>query len=86
MALHLGSYRPGTAAARVQCPLLVVVCTDDQTAAPQAASKAARQAPRGELLQLPGGHYAPFLKSHERAVDAELAFLHTHLQAPGRTS
>lgn len=84
LALRIGNYRPGTAAARVQCPLLVVVCEGDQAAAPQAASVAARRAPRGELLRLSGGHYAPFLESHERAVDAELAFLHTHLDEPGR--
>jgi len=31
-------------------------------------------------VRLPGGHYAPFLTSHEQAVDAELAFLDRHLR------
>jgi hypothetical protein len=41
--------------------------------------RAARRAPRGELVQIPGGHYAPFLDGHEQAVEAELAFLRRHV-------
>jgi len=74
-ALRLGFYRPGRYAARVRCPLLVLVCDQDQSALAEPAARAARRAPRGELVRLPGGHYAPFLGAHERAVQAELSFL-----------
>jgi hypothetical protein len=41
----------------------------------------AKRAPRGELARLTGGHYAPFLAEHEKAVGAELSFLRRHLLA-----
>ena len=78
-ALHTGLYRPGRAAPRVRCPLLVVVCDQDTSALAEPAVRAARRAPRGELVRLPGGHYAPFLGAHERAVQAELSFLRQNL-------
>jgi uncharacterized protein len=78
-ALRMGFYRPGRYAARVRCPLLVVVCDQDTTALADPAVRAARRVPRGELVRLHGGHYAPFLDEHERAVEAELAFLRRHL-------
>jgi uncharacterized protein len=66
-------------AAAVRCPLLVLVCDDDQTSPPGAAIRAVGRAARGELARLPGGHYAPFLAEHERAVELELSFLRRHL-------
>jgi pimeloyl-ACP methyl ester carboxylesterase len=78
-ALRIGLYRPGRAAARVRCPLLVVVADQDQSALAGPAVAAARRAPGAELVRLPGGHYAPFLDAHEQAVGAELAFLRRHL-------
>jgi pimeloyl-ACP methyl ester carboxylesterase len=78
-ALQASLYRPGRYAGRVRGPLLVVVCDQDQSALAGPAVQAARRAPQGELLRLPGGHYAPFLDQHERTVDAELTFLLRHL-------
>jgi uncharacterized protein len=78
-ALRIGFYRPGRYASRVRCPLLVVVCNQDQSALAGPAAGAARRAPRAELVRLAGGHYAPFLDGHEQAVVAELAFLRAHL-------
>jgi pimeloyl-ACP methyl ester carboxylesterase len=78
-ALRVGFYRPGRYAARVRCPLLVVVCDQDQSALAAPAVRAAGRAPHGELVRLPGGHYAPFLEGHEAAVAAELSFLRAHL-------
>jgi hypothetical protein len=78
-ALPLGFYRPGRDASRVRCPLLVVVCDQDQTALAGPAVDAANRAPRAELVQLPGPHYAPFTDAHEQTVEAELSFLHRHL-------
>jgi len=79
--IRLGFYRPGRYAARARCPLLVVVCDQDQTALAGPSVRAAHQAPRAELVRLPGGHYEPFLAGHERAVAAELTFLRRHLLA-----
>jgi uncharacterized protein len=78
-ALRLGFYRPGRAASRVRCPLLVLVCDQDQSALAGPAVDAANRAPRGELVRMPGGHYEPFLDGHEKAVEAELSFLRRHL-------
>jgi pimeloyl-ACP methyl ester carboxylesterase len=78
-ALRIGFYRPGQHASRVQCPLLVVVCDDDQSALADPAVRAAERAPEGELVRLSGGHYAPFLEGHEQAVELELDFLRRHI-------
>jgi pimeloyl-ACP methyl ester carboxylesterase len=72
-------YRPGRAASRIQCPLLVFVCDQDQTALAEPALLAAKYAPRAEIARMPGGHYEPFLGGHEQAVEAELSFLRRHL-------
>lgn len=48
---------------------------DDDVAPPGPAVKVARNAPRGELASLPGGHYDAFMAGHEQAVEAQLSFL-----------
>jgi pimeloyl-ACP methyl ester carboxylesterase len=83
-ALRLAFYRPGRVTSRIQCPLLVLVCDQDQTTLAASSVRAARRAPDAELVRLPGGHYAPFLEEHERAVQAELSFLRRHLIEPPR--
>ncbi|WP_433890070.1 alpha/beta hydrolase [Streptomyces sp. CA-111067] len=82
-ALASGFYRPGRYASQVRCPLLVVVCDQDQSAVPGPALQVAEDAPRGELVRLPGMHYAPFLAAHEEAVAAQLAFLERHVGGSG---
>jgi fermentation-respiration switch protein FrsA (DUF1100 family) len=83
-ALRLGFYRPGRYASRVRCPLLVLVCDQDQSALAGPAVRAAQRAPRAEIVRMPGGHYAPFLGGHQQAAEAELSFLRRHMlgQAP----
>jgi len=78
-ALRLGFYRPGRFASRIQCPLLVVVADNDETALPEPALNVAKRAPRSELVRVPGGHYAPFLDGHDKVVEAEIDFLRRHL-------
>jgi pimeloyl-ACP methyl ester carboxylesterase len=78
-ALRLTFYRPGRDASRMRCPVLVLVCDQDQSALAEPAVRAAARAPRGELVRMPGGHYEPFLGGHEHAVEAELSFLRRHL-------
>ncbi len=84
-ALRVGLYRPGRAAPQVRCPLLVLVCDQDQSALAGPAARAAQRAPHGELVRMRGGHYQPFLEGHEQAVDAELSFLRQHLLDRSRT-
>lgn len=79
--LRLAAYRPGRAAARIRCPLQVIVCADDKSAYPPAAIAATRRAPNAELVQLPGGHYAPFLDAHEEAAGAQIRFLTERLRS-----
>ncbi len=78
-ALRITLYRPGRYASRVRCPLLVLVCDQDQSALPGPAAGAANRAPRAELVRMPGGHYEPFLGGHEQAAGAELSFLRRHV-------
>lgn len=78
-ALRLGFYAPGRRASRIQGPLLVLVCDQDKSSVPGPAVRAANRAPRGELVQMSGAHYEPFLGGHEQAVEAELSFLRRHL-------
>jgi uncharacterized protein len=85
-ALRLGFYRPGRAASRARCPLLVVALEQDGVAPPGPAIRAAERAPRGEIARLPGGHYQPYLEGHERAVEVQLFFLRGHLLGEAETS
>jgi len=78
-ALKIGLYRPGRDTHRITCPLLVLVCDQDQVALAEPAVFAAGRAPRSELVHLQGGHYDPFLEGHEQAVEAEVSFLQKHL-------
>jgi pimeloyl-ACP methyl ester carboxylesterase len=78
-ALRPGFYRPGRFARRIQCPLLVLVYDDDGVAVPGRAIRAARRAPRGELAQLPGGHYEAFLGGREQTAEVLLSFLRRHV-------
>jgi pimeloyl-ACP methyl ester carboxylesterase len=81
-ALCAALYRPGSVTSRIRCPLLVMVCDQDQVTLAAPTVRAARRAPNAELVRLPGGHYAPFLDEHEQAVQAELSFLRRHLIEP----
>jgi pimeloyl-ACP methyl ester carboxylesterase len=81
-AMRMAFYRPIRYARSVQCPLLVLICEQDQSAVPGPAIQAADRAPHGELVRMPGGHYEPFLAGHEVAVEAELSFLRRHLLEP----
>ena len=78
-ALRLGFYRPRRYTPDVQCPLLVLVCDQDQTSLATPAVRAVERAPRGELVRMSGGHYEPFLGGYERALEAQLSFLRRHL-------
>ena len=66
----------------MRCPLLVLVCDQDESALAEPAVRAGRRAPAGSVVHLPGDHYSPFQDQHEETVRAELAFLERHARAP----
>lgn len=77
--LAIGSYRPGQRARQVHCPLLVVAYDEDKAVLAEPAARVAERAPGGELVRLPGGHYAAFLDAREDTISAEVSFLRRHL-------
>jgi uncharacterized protein len=80
LALRVGAYSPLRKAARVRCPLLVQVGTEDVVTPPEPARKAARRAPRGELREYPAGHFDVYVGDlFERVVGDEVEFLGRHL-------
>lgn len=79
--MRLFTYRPGRAARRIRVPLLVVVAEQDQSVLAKPAVRVAARVADATLVQVPGGHYAPFLGQHEPVVEAELAFLRARLRA-----
>ncbi len=77
------AWRPGRAAARVRCPLLVVVATRDAVTPPAPAERAADAAPRGELVRVDAGHFDVYSgERFEEAVEAETVFLARAVPAP----
>ncbi len=74
--MSLPMQRPYAKAGRVQVPLLVQVMTEDVVTPPEPARKAAAAAPRGELIEYPGGHFDIYVgEPFERAVADQIAFL-----------
>ena len=56
--------------------MLVCVCDDDATTPPGPAVRMAQNAPRGEVVRYPIGHFDIYLgEAFERAVGDQLAFL-----------
>ncbi|MGV9679814.1 alpha/beta hydrolase [Nocardia sp. NPDC003482] len=85
-AVRIGFDRPGRVAPRIAVPLLVLVHEEDGVAPHEPAARAGRRAPHGEVVRLPGGHYAGFLDGFDAAVTAQLNFLRRRLvSSPTRT-
>jgi quorum-quenching protein AidA len=80
VVVAMALFRPIASARRVRCPLLFVVGEKDTITPTDSTLKAARQAPRAEVLSLPGSHFDAYLgEQFERAVSAETAFFVKHL-------
>jgi pimeloyl-ACP methyl ester carboxylesterase len=68
---------------RIECPVLYCVFDADDVNPPELGRRAARLAPRGELREYPGGHYAAFNEEiFERVVEDQVEFLDRHLGSP----
>lgn len=67
---------------KIACPTLYLVFEADDVNPPKLGRRAAKRAPRGELREYPGGHFAPFAKAtFERVVYDQVEFLRRHLGA-----
>ena len=78
LMLKFGFYRPGRKASRLKMPLLICACDEDATTPVKPAVKAARRAPRAELLHYPYGHFDIY---HDPQVRADqVAFLQRTVQ------
>ena len=79
MTLPLNS--PGRRAAEIECPTLVLVCSDDAITPPGPAIEAAAAAPKGELIVYAGlGHFDIYRgEPFERTLADQTAFLERHL-------
>jgi len=81
--LSLGLYSPGRRAPELTVPWLVQVATRDATTPPEPAIRAARAAPRGELLTYDVRHFDVYVQpGFERTIADQLAFLGRHLGGP----
>lgn len=82
IALRVAAYRPGRAAAKLNCPVLFCVCEHDAVTPAEATLKFAETAPRGEIKRYPVGHFDIYLgKAWERAVADQTEFLTRNLGA-----
>lgn len=72
--------RPIRHAAKVRCPILMVVGEDDTMAPTRPATHVAARAPRGELYRSRGGHYDVYQGGldHTNVLNVETAFLHRY--------
>lgn len=85
-ALRLAAYSPLRSAAKVRCPLLVIVAERDTVTPPKPARRIADRAPRGELLAYDGTHFDIYRgEPFERAVTGETEFLHRVLDTRPRS-
>jgi len=67
---------------RIPCPTLYCVFEDDDVNPPKLGRRAAERAPRGELREYPGGHFAAFDDTIFNQVAADqVEFLRRHLGA-----
>jgi fermentation-respiration switch protein FrsA (DUF1100 family) len=78
--LTLALYSPGRDAAKIRCPILFQVGTEDHITPPKPTIAAAERAPRGELITYPLRHFDIYRgEAFERAVADQLEFLGRHL-------
>jgi pimeloyl-ACP methyl ester carboxylesterase len=74
-------YRPVTKAGRVRCPVLLLICDNDELAPVSAAEETTKRL--GELAEIkryPIGHFDIYMGAHfERSVSDQLDFFSRHL-------
>jgi dienelactone hydrolase len=87
IALRVGMYRPGRAAAKLPGPALFCVCDRDSLAPAEATVRFARSAPRGEIKRYPLGHFDIYVgDAWEQAVSDQTEFLLRSLTVAGASA
>ncbi len=87
IGLKVGLYRPGRRAAQITCPLLIFLGETDTLVSNKATEKVAHEAPQGELVRYPIGHFEVYTGEwFERAVSRQAEFLVRHLSAASPSS
>ena len=78
--LGIGMHRPVRKAARIRCPILLIVAETDTIAPLGPALRVADLAPKSELHRSRGGHYGPYKggEDHDNVIRVELEFLNRH--------
>jgi dienelactone hydrolase len=78
--LGIAAHRPVRKAARIRCPLLLVVAENDTIAPVGPALRVAERAPKSELFRSRGDHYGVYQggEDYDRVIDVEVEFLHRH--------
>lgn len=80
IALSVATYRPGTAAARILCPILFTIGEQDLLTPARFAHDAARRAPRAEVKAYACGHFDVYVTPlWEKVVADQTEFLVRHL-------
>ena len=76
LALVVAAYRPGGAAGRVSCPILLCICMPDSVAPAAATLRHAQRAPRAQIKTYPYGHFEIYTgEPFEHAIADQIAFL-----------
>jgi uncharacterized protein len=79
-ALTTTFYRPGLAAHRLRCPLMVCIADNDRLIPAPPALKMAARAARGELHRYPFSHFGMYYgDGFDRVVPDQVSFLRRHL-------
>jgi len=78
--LAISRHFPGHYAKKVRCPILFAVCEHDTVAPAGPTIRYARQAPKGELVSYPIGHFDIYSgEAFTNAIADQLAFLQKHV-------
>ena len=76
----IGAHRPVRKAAKIHCPILLIVAETDTIAPIGPALHLADRAPKSQLYRSRGGHYGAYKggEDHDNVVRVEVEFLHRH--------
>ena len=83
--LRIGLYSPGRAAARISCPTLIQIMSDDAVTPAAVAIRTALRIPRATVHIHRGGHFDPYVEPMFPVIVLEqLAFLDAAAPLPGQ--
>jgi len=79
--LQVPSYQPRAKAGLVNCPLLIVLPTEDNLCLPEGAVQISKQTEKCDLVSLPCGHFDLYYGAshHTESITAQLEFLKKHV-------